>query len=254
MNNFSKTIFQGIIITALLFVFSSGCKKDEDETRVIHETGTVTDIDGNIYKTVKIGNQWWMAENLKVKRYRDSTLVRLIEVDSVWSGDTIGGYCPFGNDTSGNINHQVYGYLYNWYALNNSSGIAPAGWHVPTDEEWKALERELGMNASEADNSGWRGTDEGDKLKIEAPQGWTQYADVWGTNGSGFTARACACRLFDGRQADDGLFKTGFWWSATTYASTNNESWYRYLDYKKAAVFRSTCSKNYGFSIRCVKN
>lgn len=249
----SRKIISHIFFTAVVFLlFSSGCKKDEEVTRVL-ETGTVTDIEGNVYKTVKIGNQWWMTENLKVKRYRDSTLIQQITSDSIWSQDIAGGYSPYGNYNNTD-NYLVYGFLYNWYALNNSAGIAPAGWHIPTDEEWKTLERELGMSASEANNSGWRGSDEGDQMKIEAPQGWTQYGNVWGTNESGFTARAGSCRLFDGRTGDPGLFATGFWWSASTYTGTNSEAWYRYLDYKNSNIFRSTCSKNYGFSVRCVKD
>ena len=251
-------IIHSRIYAALFFLMtffllmSSGCKEDE-EVPVILETGTMTDIEGNIYMTVKIGSQWWMAENLKVKRYRDSSLITQANTDVQWSTDTAGAYTPYGNYD--NItNASVYGYLYNWHAVRNTSSLAPTGWHIPTDEEWKTLEREIGMSATETDNSGWRGSDEGEKLKKESPQGWTQYSDVWSTNESGFTALAGGCRLFDGRPTDPGLFATGFWWTSSTYTGTNSEAWYRYLDYKKKNVFRSTCSKNYGYSIRCVKD
>ena len=91
-----------------------------------------------------------------------------------------------------------------------------------------------------------------DTTKIEAPKGWTKYSNIWGTNESGFTALAGSCRLFNGTFGDPGLFSTGFWWTAASYPG--NQAWYRYLDYKNANVFRSHTQKNYGFSIRCVKD
>ena len=81
--------------------------------------------------------------------------------------------------------------LYNWYAVTNSNNIAPEGWHVPTDNEWKEMEQSLGMSSADANRVSWRGYDEGEKLKIAAPVGWSKYSDIWGTNESGFF---CFCR------------------------------------------------------------
>jgi uncharacterized protein (TIGR02145 family) len=114
------------------------------------------------------------------------------------------------------------------------------------------------MSASESAKSGWRGTNEGDKLKTEGTTGWTQFGDVWPTNESGFTALAGGCRMFNGTtianewSTPQGLRSVGFWWTATGYS--DNEALYRYLDYKNSNVFRSSCAKTYGFSIRCVKD
>lgn len=140
----------------------------------------------------------------------------------------------------------------NWFAVSDSENIAPTGWHIPTDDEWKELERFIGMSDGTEDVSGWRGTNEADKLKAAAPEGWTQFENVWGTNTAGFTALAGSCRLNNGKWGEPGLFATGFWWTASDYSTT--EAWYRYLDYKKSNVFRSSCLKNYGYSIRCVKD
>src|SRR5215510_10841598 len=122
-------------VLVLLMLFAFSCKKDEDETPITHETGTMTDIEGNVYKTIKIGNQWWMAENLKVKRYRDSSVIQQITSDAQWTQDSAGGYSPYG-DYNNTGNAQVYGYLYNWHVVQNVHQIAPAVWHVPTHAEW----------------------------------------------------------------------------------------------------------------------
>lgn len=116
-------------------------------------TGTVTDIDGNVYQTVKIGNQWWMAENLKVSHYQNSDAIPNVTNNSDWGNLSTGAYCAYNND---NVNISTYGLLYNWYAVADSRELAPTGWHVPTDEEWKQLEMSLGMSDSEANDRGWR--------------------------------------------------------------------------------------------------
>ena len=232
----------------LMLLLTIACNDKEDPAPV-SETGTVTDVEGNSYKTVKIGDQWWMAENLKVKTYRNGVIIPSITDSADWVQSLSGAYCIYNN---GNNQSNEPGLLYNWNTVNNSSGLAPAGWHVPTDDDWKKLEQELGMNAAESDKSGWRGSNEGDKLKIESPQGWTQYHTVWATNESGFTALAGSCRLPNAKFGQPGLFSTGFWWSASE--TGGSEAWYRYLDYKNSNVFRSHDSKLYGFSVRCVKD
>jgi uncharacterized protein (TIGR02145 family) len=245
MKIFIKNIFPLAVIVSFIVLFYAGCKKDEENTPAVHETGTVTDIEGNVYPTIKIGDQWWMAENLGVKKYRDGTSI-VDGQDSLNWVQGPGAYCLFENNTASP------GLLYNWAAVTNTSNLAPAGWHIPSDEEWKTLERTLGMSSADADNVGWRGVDEGGKLKIASPNGWTLYDDVWSTNESGFTALAGSCRLFNATFGSPGLQSTGFWWSATERLA--DTGWYRYLDYKSSNIFRSHANKNYGFSVRCVKD
>lgn len=236
------------ILFAVNFVLlNESCNKKDEIEPITIQTDSIIDVDGNIYKTVKIGNQWWMTENLTVTKYRDGVSINKIQGDTAqWRQDTLGAYCLF------NDNSSSPGLLYNWFAVMNSKNIAPLGWHIPSDEEWKELERHLGMSMEDAEKINWRGGHEGEKLKIESPLGWTVFNDVWSTNESGFTALAGSCRLFNGIWGDPGLSSTGFWWTSTEVP--DNMAWYRHLDYKNTNVFRYYGLKNYGFSIRCVKD
>lgn len=218
------------------------CKK-EKKKEASKETGTVTDIQGNVYQTVKIGSQWWMAENLKVKVYNDSTPI--IEVkssadDTVWANKTVGAFC---------LIDARYGLHYNWFAVNHDKKIAPAGWHIPSDEEWKTLEKELGMSQADADKTSWRGDKESEKLIPESSVGWPA-SNVFGSNESGFSALPGGCKLFNGVVGEVG--NTGYWWTSTTNAAST--AWYRNLSSSRQAIFRYYADKNYGLTIRCVKD
>jgi uncharacterized protein (TIGR02145 family) len=242
--NYSSRILNMFFVISLVVGFSS-CEKDSDEEEVkVIETGSVTDASGITYKTVKIGGQWWMAEDLKTTVYRDGSPITQSQTLASWSTDQE-GYCIFEN------NPAAPGLLYNWYAVNDSRNIAPQGWRVPTDQDWKVLEQYLGLNAADADKTGWRGTDQGEKLKSKGTSGWQRFGDVWPTNSSGFTALAGGCRLPNATFGNPGLFSTGFWWTISEHNS--EESWYRHLDYKSKNIFRYHSDKNYGFSIRCIK-
>ncbi len=124
-------------------------------------TRTVTDIDGNVYRMVKIGDQWWMAQNLKVTHYNDGTPIPHVTDNDEWRRLTTGAYCTYNN----NENYAItYGRLYNWYAVNDACNIAPEGWHVPTDADWKKLEMILGISQAEVNSDNLHGTNEGSKL------------------------------------------------------------------------------------------
>ncbi|MEI6122057.1 MAG: fibrobacter succinogenes major paralogous domain-containing protein [Bacteroidota bacterium] len=253
-------VYAGVILTLFVLFFIVSCKKD---TPTIIETGTITDVDGNVYKTVKIGNRWWMAENLKVKRYRNGDSIQFVDkvgyyLDSAtWNHTDSGAYCVIDNlnETSQNYQGKKFGFLYNWFAANDSRNIAPEGWHVPSDVEWIEMEEFLGMSSDEANKVNWRGTNEGNKLKIDGgSNGWNQPSNiynVWGTNESGFTALGGACCMFNGVWGSPGTYSTGFWWTSSTEL---DKAYYRYLDYNKPNVFRFYGQKTYGFSIRCVKD
>ncbi len=242
---------KGVTINAamlclLLACLTVSCDKKEDAVPIITETGTMIDIDSNVYKTVKIGNLWWMAENLKVSRYRNGVFVTELKDSAEWVSQNNGGRCKYDDS-----NLEAPGFLYNWYAIANENILAPEGWHIPTDEEWKELEKTLGMTQEEADKLTWRGTDQGDKLKSNDQSDWTAFGNVFSTNLSGFTALGGSCRVFNGYWGDPGLKATGFWWTASV---NGDNAWYRYLDYKNSNIFRSHVDKHYGFSIRCVKD
>jgi uncharacterized protein (TIGR02145 family) len=195
--------------------------------------GTVTDIDGNTYQTVKIGNQVWMAENLKVTHYRNGDAIPNVIENATWAGLTTGAYCEQNNDVN---NIAVYGRLYNGYAVSDSRNIAPAGWHVPSDAEWQTLVDYLGGDAVA-----------GDKLKEAGTTHWCSL-NTGATNESGFTALPGGYRYVSGTYYGLGLCAD--FWSSTE--SDENTAWDRYLDCSFSRVDRANESKNLGSLIRCV--
>lgn len=247
MKNFSRYIAILLTLTASLLISSCNDDDDDDKPAAI-ERGYITDVDGNVYPTVKIGNKWWMAADLTTLHYRNGMSIMESDQDSSeWVNDTVGLYCNVEDDI-----HNKIGIFYNWNAVKNSNGLAPEGWHVATDEDWKELEQHLGMNANESSLSGWRGSDQGDKMKIPGPTGWREYGAVWGNNISGFSAEAKGCRMPFGTWSEPKTASTGFWWSSSSYSE--HEAFYRHLDYKNSNVYRAAGSKKYGFAVRCVKD
>jgi uncharacterized protein (TIGR02145 family) len=223
-------------------IFFTSC--DEEEKSEPIQYGTMVDIDSNVYKTVLIGGKWWMAENLRVTRYSNGDPITQV-------GQSAIDYPTYSIHPDATT---LMGYLYNFEALKNPAGLAPAGWHIPTDEEWKQLESSLGMESSATAKTGWRGTSEGDALKATGVDNWNRYDPVWATNSSGFNALSGSCRLFNGEFGYPGRLYTGFWWTASENQNETDKAWYRYLDYKSSGIFRQSFSKRYGCSIRCVKD
>jgi len=197
--------------------------------------GTMTDIDGNTYKTVTIGTQTWMAENLKVTKYNDGTSIPNVTDGAAWSKLTTGAYCNYNNDPS---KVATYGRLYNWHAVNTGK-LCPTGWHVATDAEWTTLIDSLGgRNIA------------GGKLKETGTTHWYS-PNTGATNETGFTALPGGYCTSSGAFTDIG--KSGGWWS--TADSGNNGSGYLYVGYNSSLVYGVV---NYftreGFSVRCVKD
>jgi uncharacterized protein (TIGR02145 family) len=211
---------------------------------------TVTDIDGNVYQTVTIGTQVWMASNLNVTRYRNGDTIPNVASAGVWAGLGTGAYCDYGNDSS---NSATYGRLYNWFAATDVRNIAPAGWHVPSDSEYKVLEIFLGMSQSAADELNWRGTSEGGKLKESGFAHWPN-PNTGATNSSGFTALPAGFRGYDG-DFNGSLHVYAYFWGTTEFESWDNSSAYgRELGLGYAQINRGGFVKQNGFSIRCVKD
>jgi uncharacterized protein (TIGR02145 family) len=208
---------------------------------------TVTDIDGNIYNCIKIGNQWWMGKNLQVTHYQNGDPVPHVVDDSVWSNLTTGAYCSYDNNSS---NIETYGHLYNWYAVNDNRNIAPQGWHIPSDEEWKELEMFLGMTRSQADTLMFRGTDEGGKLKETGISHWLS-PNTGATNSTLFTGVPAGNRsALSGNFLD--MNEALSMWSSTAY--NTNEAWHRVLLYNSSKILRHNPWRGYGLSVRCVKD
>lgn len=193
--------------------------------------GTVTDIDGNIYQTVTIGNQEWMVENLKVTHYRNGDAIPNVTDGITWSGLGTGAYCEYNNDSN---NVATYGRLYNWYAVRDSRNIAPAKWHVPNDAEWQTLVDYLGGSSVA-----------GGKMKETGTTHWAE-PNTGATNESGFSALPGGLRSeYNGAYICMGIY--GFFWSPTGVCS-------QLLRYDYSEVYRDCESKVYGFSVRCVKD
>ena len=234
----------GVIYTYRIQAYTNSNISEYSE-EVITNMNVVIDIDGNVYQSVKIGDQYWMAENLKVTHYRNGDAIPNVTGNIEWSNLTTGAYCNYNNDDT---NADTYGSLYNWYAVDDSRNIAPEGWHVPTDEEWKELEMYLGMSQSEADGTGFRGTDEGSKLK--STSGWFNNGN--GTDDYGFSALPGSYRGADGGGGYYFLGKYAYFRSSTEGSS--NYVWYRILDYNYSYIGRGLGNKDGGLSVRCVRD
>jgi len=222
---------------------------EQKKPSVSSPPNSVTDINGNVYKTIRIGNQVWMAENLKVTNFRNGDEISAGHSNQQWKNLTTGA-CSIYDNEKNNVNK--YGRLYNWYAVNDNRKIAPEGWHIPTDDEWKELEMTLGMSQSEAHKKGYRGTNEGGKLAGNY--------DLWRSgklsSNSDFGNSGISAVPGGFRDYDDGPFGMlsyyGYFWSATENESST--AWGRVLAYNYLDVKRDGFNKRCGFSVRCVRD
>lgn len=192
----------------------------------------VTDKDGNTYQTVTIGTQEWTTENLKVEHYRNGDVIPQVQDKEQWKKLTTGAWCYYENKTE---NGTTYGKLYNWYAVNDPRGLAPEGWHIPSDAEWTTLIEFLGGNKVAGE-------------KMKSNELWVDIK--WATNESGFTA-------IPGGICDDSytfkfIGKYACFWSSTS--NNTVASWIRELHNNIKNVKRDTFHKRYGLSVRCVKD
>jgi uncharacterized protein (TIGR02145 family) len=209
---------------------------------------TVT-FDGHTYALVGIGTQCWFAENLHSDNYRNGDAIPGDLNNSQWTSTGSGAQTVYGEGTStvwvGSddevANLATYGRLYNWYAVNDSRGLCPSGFHVPNDGEWMTLEMALGMTSSQANSTGWRGTDQGAQMKTPS----------WGgTNSSGFSVLPGGYRdPVSGNFSDQG--NAGNWWSSSPEGIG---AWFRYLNSGSSRVHRTSYPARFGFSVRCVRD
>jgi uncharacterized protein (TIGR02145 family) len=196
-------------------------------------TPSVTDIDGNVYSTVQIGNQCWTQSNLKVSKYRNGDNILTGLSNSAWQNTTSGAYAIYNNDP---VNDGLYGKLYNHYAVTDNRGLCPTGWHVPTDAEWTTLENQLGGQGGALKSTATQPT----------PGGWNP-PNTGATNSSGFTALPGGLRLNDGNFYT--MPSVGYWWSSSV-----SNAWSRYLYNNYSTIIRSNDNRAYGLSVRCLKN
>jgi len=192
------------------------------------------------YPTVTIGSQVWMQKNLNVCKYRNGDDIPQVQDPTAWANLTTGAWCYYNNDTA---NGPVYGKLYNWYAVNDPRGLAPAGYHVPSDAEWSTLINFLDPNANGGDYDNVAGN------KMKATTLWTPYFGI-NTNSSGFTGLPGGYRFGNGTFYYIGNY--GDWWSSSESSPAN--AWSRFLYYDDGGAYRSNDGKPSGFSVRCLRD
>lgn len=232
MDRKTITLCQVFTLTAALFL--NACQNSERE-KTTGAAEIVIDIDGNKYHTITIGRQIWMADNLKVERFRNGDLIQNLKNGTEWENTTDPAYCYFRNEKKRN---KSYGKLYNWHAVNDSRGLCPKGWHIPSDDEWQLLSDFLGGNEVA-----------GDKMKAIGFKYWAE-PNPGATNQSGFTALPCGGRDEYGEFITDKY--GGHWWSTTADGSV--DIWIRSIYFGYGSILRDSYHKNSGFSVRCVKN
>ncbi len=211
-----------IFISMFAFAGLFGCKK------------TTTPTPQNI-PTVSICNQTWMTNNLDVSTYRNGDIIPQVTDSAQWVNLTTGAWCYYNNDAA---NGPIYGKLYNWYAVNDSRGLAPAGYHVTSDSEWTSLVTCLGGDSLA-----------GGKIKEAGLMHWLS-PNTGATNSSGITGLPAGCRDFDG--SFNYISSYAILWSSTENDSTS--SFARDLYYNDNVILRFNDLKILGFSVRCVKD
>ena len=201
--------------------------------------GTLTDLDGNTYKTIIIGTQEWMAENLKSTKFNDGSSITLLASSAQWTNNLYPAYCWLNNNDT--LYHNIYGAYYNWFAVSTGK-LCPAGWHVPSDDEWQLMMDFLG------------GTDNaGSKIKETGANNWTN-SNSDATNSTGFTALPSGMReSADGNFSGQGYF--GGWWSTKeSDPSPMSKAWIRWIHGDTTIVASNSVYKIDGFNVRCLKN
>lgn len=213
---------------------------------------TCTDADNNTYPVVQIGAQVWMAENLKTTTYRDGLNIPNITETTEWLTNTTGAYCDYENTPE--VYSMIYGRLYNWFAVNNSSNVAPDGWHVATDEEWTTLTEYLKANGYNYD-----GTTTSNNMAKSMAVACGQWIEntfegaigcrLYENNKSGFSALPAGERY----NIFDSFLTLGAWWTADEIISTTR-AFYRYMQSTGGYVIRGNEDKKLGYSVRCVQD
>jgi uncharacterized protein (TIGR02145 family) len=239
MKTTTNFLISTFFIIGLLTFLSTSCKKD-DKTGEI----TVKDIDGNIYKTVTIGSQVWMAENLKVTRYSNGDSIKFFNgYEYEWPilSNEIGACCDYFNLPENNV---IYGKLYNWKAVNDSRNIAPSGWHVPSEAEWTILTNFLSGDSICGGKMKAIGT-------LEATTGLWSAPNSHASNSSGFSALpGGSCN------GDFGFYmQLGYWayfWSSTSINSI--EAMGYYISFHQGNMIKHADNKNSAYSVRCIRN
>jgi uncharacterized protein (TIGR02145 family) len=224
----SNLLFPLSLLLGMCLLFAAGCKKSDPGQN------TVTDIDNNVYPTVTIGTQTWMAKNLQTTKYNDGSQIPRISDDVTWINMVTGAYCYYGNDSA---SYADYGPLYNWVAVKTGK-ICPTGWHVPSDAEWTILEEYLGGYLVA-----------GGALKESGTAHWAS-PNTAASNSSGFTALPGGMRSGNSGSFES-IKSSGTWWTTTADTVFVQA---RQMVYIAAGVSTIYIKERHGCSVRCLKD
>jgi uncharacterized protein (TIGR02145 family) len=207
---------------------------------------SISDVEGNIYKTTQIGNQLWTAENLRTTLLNDNTPIPNVADSITWLTISTPAYVWYRNNPA---NKDIYGALYSWFTVQTGK-LCPAGWHVPSNAEYEAMEISVGMPADSVQFWGWRGKDVA--LKLKDSIGWITGN---GNNSSGFSAKPSGYRAWANSQFR-GLHEIAYFWTSTDDAINQKPTvaWYRRIDAGANYIYKATTGKGSGKGIRCIKD
>jgi uncharacterized protein (TIGR02145 family) len=215
----------------------------------------VTDIEGNVYNTVQVGEQCWLRENLKTTHYKNGTPINYPGTNNAaWQSDTTGAYAWYNNEI---LWKEIYGALYNWFAAVNLNGLCPEGWHVPTHDEWYELTDLIGgaqsPNGNKLKSCRQVNSSIGGGCSTAVHPRWNEHSIHYGTNDYGFSGLAGDGRKSTGAFINDDLGFFGSWWSSTPAYIPGNV-WARALLYEHGQVSDGFQNKHSGYSIRCLRD
>lgn len=226
-----------IIAFSLFIITSCGKKNQTTQSNNSPQSSTVTDIDGNVYPTITIGTQTWMAKNLNVTKYRTGEIIPHVTDMNQWETQTTPAYCNYDNLETNSI---LNGKLYNWFAIKDGKNIAPVGWHVANQNDWLILSAYLGGSQIA-----------GKRLKEAGTAHWI--APNSGTNDVGFNGLGSGIRNFDYSNQFESIKELTFWWGDP---DVNMSSWglcYGAIS-SQDTLMAGVLSKQAGLSVRCVKD
>ncbi len=229
--------------------------------------GEVEDIDGNVYRTLQVGDQIWMAENLRTTRYANGDEIPNVQGNADWGNLSTGAFAVHGNDDLESAKVLDRRLLYNWFAAADERGLCPTDWQVPSDDDIKELEEALGMSSADLDELGgaWRGEDAEVSNAMRSTGGGGDFfwredntEEPAATNSSGFSMRGTSVRFPGGAfgQGDgdfSGLGEVGMIWSSTENPENANQAIRRIIRSNQAGVRRNTVGKTAGLAVRCFK-